>query len=191
MPDSRSKKPRFKERDDDDDDRPRKRRKSRDEDDDEDDDEDVRPKRKGKKGGSSLPLLLGGGALLALILGCCGVGSYFAFFAGGSSPLGLGNHFTLNSANLQSGGRNSSTVAIDYSMNAGIENTEDYWVVVKIGGKKYDAKMLMLFTAPGGKGSQGVLITGLTGTAPPYEVWIEKRPPGGSAKVVSNTISVR
>jgi len=176
MPD----KSRRRDDDDDEDDRPRRRRKSRDD----DDDDDVPLRGKGKKSGSSLPLILGGGALLVVILGCCGVGSYFAFFRGGS-PLGIGNHYTITSASIQPFGGMGTTLNLAYDMHAGVENTEDYYAVVKMNGRKYDAKMTMLFTAPGGNGSQGVLIPGLGGSGP-FEVWIEKRS-GGSSKVVSNT----
>ena len=189
MPD-KSKKSRSRDRDDDDDDddaRPRRRRRSRDDDDD-DDDDDVPLKRKGKKGGSSLPLILGGGALLVLILFCCGVGSYFAFFRGGS-PLGIGNHYTITSASIQySNGK--PTLIIAYNMNAGVDNDEQYWAVVKANGRKYEGKMTMILTGSGGYGNQGVPIPLLPVAGGPFEVWIEKRS-GTSTRVVSNTYSVR
>lgn len=185
MPD-KPRKPRFNERrDDDDDDPPRKRRRSR------DDDDDDRPLKRKKAGGSTLPLLLGGAALLVLIFACCGVGGYFAFFRGGASPLGIGNHFEITSASLTpSFGSRGSTLSLAYDTKSGVENTENYWVVLKANGKKHEQKMVMFFVAPGGRGSQGIALTELGNPAPPYEVWIEQRK-GGSAKVVSNTLWFR
>ena len=154
MPADKSKKPRFGVRrdddDNDDDDRPRKKRRR--------DDDDDRPRKKGKAKGnnSAMFLWLGGGIALVLMLSCCGVGGYFAFFYKGSSPLGVGDHFTITSASVNSFGRNTN-LALAYDMKAGVENTEDYYAVMTAGGKKYEMKMTMLMVAPGGRGSRARL----------------------------------
>ena len=107
------------------------------EDDDLENDEGEEPKpsryRRSKKTSPLLWILLA--AVGLMLLGCCGVGGYFAFVRkAGTGVLSAGYPFTITGAKIKSislpEGKYSPTVTVDFKANASADAT-DYYVVVQ------------------------------------------------------------
>ncbi|OWK35011.1 hypothetical protein FRUB_09853 [Fimbriiglobus ruber] len=207
-------KPRRADDDDDDDDRPRKRRRPVDDDEEEDDrprggnragddpprrktrngnrddddgdDAPRRPKRAKKKGVPVL-LIVGIGVGALVLLSCCGVGGYFAFFSS-FSPVGKAVVITeaKNETPPFGGG---IMVSIKYQVSAAGEPGVTYVAKVKAGNKTSTSKTIMVLM-PGASGTASWSVNDLAKETGPLEVWVESEGGSSPGKKVSNVFVI-